>query len=423
MKTFLTTCFLCFTFFARGQNVVQVEYFIDTDAGVGNNSIVNVTPSPDGDFPFVANSTGVSNGHHYLYVRTKDSDGNWSLTARRSIVVSPQNKINIVRGEYFIDADPGFGNAAAITVSPQDSLIMQNFTAAVAGLQPGLHKLYARFLDSYGNWSITFRRNIEVINSFDPENVASVEYFFTDDNGVGNCASIPLSNPLPDGTFPFIIPKDQIPADIDTLFLRVKGGIDNDWSITQYRVGLIVLPLTLLNFTVARQDNSVQLHWQTTNEVNVSHFNIQRSVNGNSFSTIDKVNARGSSAQNNYNFTDNIKSITVQKIYYRLQITDKDGSIQYSPVRAINNLNTFSVSINSNPIMNNILNVSISNNKRANLQLHIYTAEGKLVLSQRFNTEGGGINKQININNLASGIYVLQIGDGAQVQRLKIFKN
>jgi len=83
----------------------------------------------------------------------------------------------------------------------------------------------------------------------------------------------------------------------------------------------------------------------------VAWFNIQRSVNGTIFTTIDKVNARGSSSvQSNYNFTDNIKGITVQKIYYRLQMTDKDGNTNYSPVRVISNLTAFNISVNPNPL-------------------------------------------------------------------------
>ncbi len=36
---------------ALSQNVVQVEYFIDTDAGYGNNNLVSIGPSSDLTFP------------------------------------------------------------------------------------------------------------------------------------------------------------------------------------------------------------------------------------------------------------------------------------------------------------------------------------------------------------------------------------
>ena len=88
MKNFIILlCFTGISLASLSQNVVQVEYFIDTDAGYGNNTIIDVTPSPDGTFPFTVNLSSFLPGYHKLYIRTKDSDGKWSLTARRNIEV------------------------------------------------------------------------------------------------------------------------------------------------------------------------------------------------------------------------------------------------------------------------------------------------------------------------------------------------
>jgi len=84
-----------------------------------------------------------------------------------------------------------------------------------------------------------------------------------------------------------------------------------------------LLPLTLTSFTTKLQQNNVLLNWHTVNEVNVSHFNIQRSSNGKDFTNIGRVNA-GS----NYNFIDELKTKDqlLKTIYYKLEIVDKDGS-------------------------------------------------------------------------------------------------
>ena len=76
------------------------------------------------------------------------------------------------------------------------------------------------------------------------------------------------------------------------------------------------------------------LNWQTTNEINVSHFNIQRSINGKNFTTIGKINASCCK----YYFTDDKLPMTTDKLtlYYRLEIVDKDGSKQYSYVMVVN---------------------------------------------------------------------------------------
>ena len=100
------------------QNVVQGEYFIDTDLGYGNNTLVTFTPSADNSFPLTVPVSSLAPGYHKLYIRTKDSDGKWSLTARRNIeVLASEAKTTIVRGEYFIDTDPGFGMGTPITIT------------------------------------------------------------------------------------------------------------------------------------------------------------------------------------------------------------------------------------------------------------------------------------------------------------------
>src|ERR1019366_6415995 len=119
--------------------------------------------------------------------------------------------------------------------------------AVTSGLSEGFHKLYGRFLDNEGRWSITFRRNMEVYIS-DTTKVIKAEYFFRTDLGFGNCVSATFSNPAADGTFTFNIPLSSIPANADTLFIRVQNDKENRWSITRILNNISgALPLTLVN--------------------------------------------------------------------------------------------------------------------------------------------------------------------------------
>ena len=122
MKNILIICVLMFYgATAAAQNVVYAEYFVDTDAGVGNNTLITLAnPLPDGSYNFNIALTNVPVGYHKVYIRTKDSDGNWSIVARRHVeVISSDINKRIVSGEYFFDTDPGFEAASVITVTPQ----------------------------------------------------------------------------------------------------------------------------------------------------------------------------------------------------------------------------------------------------------------------------------------------------------------
>ena len=423
MKNFILLLFCTgISLSSPAQNIVQVEYFIDTDLGVGNNTLVNVNPSTDSSYSLNINLASYLPGYHKLYIRTKDSNGNWSLTARRNVeVFAPYTKTTVIRGEYFIDIDPGFGMASPVTVSAPDSMILQNFSAVISGQTEGYHKLYGRFLDNEGRWSLTFRRNMEVYKN-DTTKVTGAEYFFKTDLGFGNCTPVKFSNAASDGSFTFNIPLNTIPANADTLFVRVQNGTEFRWSLTQTLTGFSgALPLTLLNFQVTQENAVAKLAWQTSDEVNTAYFNVERSIDATHFNAVGKVDATNiNTVINNYNYADNITGITAPVIYYRLQMIDIDGNFQYSKIipLTISEANT-GIQIFPNPAADYI---TISTNNPQDLGgavLKIVDMAGRIALQQSLTAD---ISQQINIGALANGIYILHINKHSGSETYKLIK-
>ncbi|MEJ7679175.1 MAG: T9SS type A sorting domain-containing protein [Segetibacter sp.] len=419
MKTFISIS-LCISIHLVGwtQNIIQAEYFIDTDKGFGNNTLLNVTPMTDGNFPFTVNLAGIAKGTHTLYLRTKDSDGKWSLTARKSIdILATVDKNKIPTGEYFFDTDPGFGAATAITISPKDSIILQNFAAIVSNLQPGYHKLFTRLQDDYGNWSLTSRHNVEVIRDTTGGLVKMVEYFFGTDPGFGNCACVTFASPSKDGTFSFTIPASQIPANYKNLYFRVKDSSNYNWSITQWKDST-TLPLTFLDFSAIKQNNTAQLNWKTTNEVNTAYFNVQRSKDAINFITAGKVTAKGAgSGNNNYDYADDISYVKEGKIFYRLEQADKDGKVTYSKIISIVTAENNQYVIAPNPAKDFFTVINNRNAATGNATLLVRDIAGHTVLQQRLMNAS---SQNINISKLAKGIYIVKIVASGTVQTKKL---
>ena len=90
-----------------------------------------------------------------------------------------------------------------------------------------------------------------------------------------------------------------------------------------------VLPIRLLSFMVNNKAGTTELLWKTANEKSTSHFTIQHSLNGSSFTDIATVKAIGSGA-NGYSFTDTHPANGTN--YYRLKSVDKDGASTFSKV-------------------------------------------------------------------------------------------
>jgi hypothetical protein len=224
---------LCFNCLAHAQTLKQAEYFIDKDKGFGKNNKLTLASSADSSYQFTINLSGVSIGAHKLYIRTKDSKGKWSQTTRENIEVVASSATPVVKaGEYFFDVDPGYGKADKIIISDEDTVTLQNFTAAVSNLKAGFHKLYVRVKDDENCWSITLRKNTEVIKTDEPVKIIAAEYFFNNDPGFKKATKKTFSKTSADSTFKFNIAYNKIPSDADTLFIRAEDSLGN-WSLTK----------------------------------------------------------------------------------------------------------------------------------------------------------------------------------------------
>ena len=94
------------------------------------------------------------------------------------------------------------------------------------------------------------------------------------------------------------------------------------------------LPLTLITFDAQLIDKDVLLQWSTSFEENTSHFDIERSADGMSFTFIGNVNAAGnSSSERNYDFTDKDPFNGIN--FYRLKMVDADDKFVYSKAIAV----------------------------------------------------------------------------------------
>ncbi len=138
-------------------DIVAAEYFIDNDPGTGNG--INITPISNGitvSFAAAVPTTTLAQGFHMVAIRTKDATGQWSLYESRGFYISTQttNMPDIVAAEYFIDTDPGTGNATPVTI-PSGQTFNQSLALLVpGGTTNGQHFIAIRVKDANGNWGL-----------------------------------------------------------------------------------------------------------------------------------------------------------------------------------------------------------------------------------------------------------------------------
>ena len=116
------------------------------------------------------------------------------------------------------------------------------------------------------------------------------------------------------------------------------------------------LPLLLTSFRAWKQQSDAVLKWTTENEMHVSHFVVERSLDGLQFTEAGRVNARNQPADQ-YLFTDYISRMPVRpsgQVYYRIRMTDQDGSYTYSAVALVPFGPGTRMSIGPNPFRDHI---------------------------------------------------------------------
>jgi len=182
-----------------------------------------------------------------------------------------------------------------------------------------------------------------------------------------------------------------------------------------------VLPVTFIDVTASLLNETATINWQTAAELNSNTFTVERSENGIQFYPIGSLNAIG-----NFNGKYDLKDTKPVKgtVYYRIKSVDKNGLTQYSAIARVTKsgkeifVNVFPV-----PAINTIY-IQLGNMTAGNYQLQLVDSKGAVVKRQFVNITGASVQTNINVNNLQTGNYFVQVltADAKLVKTLMIQK-
>ncbi len=240
MRSFFIVIFLIGSHWLYSQaNVTAMEYFIDTDPGVG--SATDVSSFAGGttfDEGFTIPSSELSEGFHTIVIRVQDENLVWSVLEARSIYVSPSDLIvtaNVVAAEYYVDTDPGVGGGTPFDISGGTTLD-EDFTIPTASLPEGFHTIGVRLQDSDGIWSVQESRSIYVTGD-DPISTADVvaaEYYLDTDPGIGMGTEITGFTTGASVSIDFTVPNASLTEGFHILVIRFQDS-DGVWSEQESR--------------------------------------------------------------------------------------------------------------------------------------------------------------------------------------------
>ncbi|MES2780040.1 MAG: T9SS type A sorting domain-containing protein [Bacteroidota bacterium] len=169
------------------------------------------------------------------------------------------------------------------------------------------------------------------------------------------------------------------------------------------------VPVKLVSFTAAKSNADVNLVWNTANETNNSHFEIERSLNGTDFNAIGRVKGMGTiNRPSRYTFVDEKAVNTSSRaLYYRLKQVDNDGAAIYSrtEVVTVSNKQLSGLGTHPNP-SNGRFTISTELTSTSAVNMKVVNIMGATVWNQTVNPKMG-VNSFDTQLQLPDGVYML----------------
>jgi hypothetical protein len=188
-----------------------------------------------------------------------------------------------------------------------------------------------------------------------------------------------------------------------------------------YDISCKVLESSITLFKANISDGQSVLNWTTNANNSTEYFEVQRSLDGNNFTTVARILTQPSgNAVGDYSFREEISSFNTPYIFYRLKIKMSVKAIVYSNILRLNlPIQKNEVLIYPNPAKDNI-QLALTSDKKQEMKMMFYDFTGRLVEVKEFSLKQGTNVFSVNINQLKPGAYMVQLMTQSQTINKKL---
>jgi hypothetical protein len=185
-----------------------------------------------------------------------------------------------------------------------------------------------------------------------------------------------------------------------------------------------LLPVKILSFTAKNADEFTRLEWSASNENDIRNYTVEKSADGKIWREVQTVTHGSSTTGNIYSVTDMEKNIGNN--YYRLKQVNIRGSVSYSRIIQLNNLNSSQKSVTHNTLVKNTLNFQVYGIAKDEYTVDYYTMTGSKVKQDRLQIHPGINSTSLQFpSQLSPGVYFLVVKNskGQQIHNSRLIKN
>ncbi len=258
-------------------NIDTVEYFVDVDPGYGNGAIIPLTSgvAPQVDIDEKLVTSGLERGFHNVFIRAKLEGGTWGMPETSLIYVDESGVTDSIDAvEYFIDEDPGVGNATPIDFISSAPIVNVDQNIDGQSITTGFHNVFFRARKAGGTWGIYESHLVYVDLSAGSPEIEEVEYFIDNDPGYGAGTGFDAFEANNIVFIEQLLEETDLPKGFHTLYVRSKlvGGT---WSMPESRAFLIdekgveLFPVKSIEYFVSEDPgygNGIEIDLGETND-------------------------------------------------------------------------------------------------------------------------------------------------------------
>jgi hypothetical protein len=216
----------------------------------------------------------------------------------------------------------------------------------------------------------------------------------------------PVSS-LPNNSYSYL--RIRITSAANGMTTANPTGYFGDGEVEDYYVFVSNTPLEvkLSDFTARKVgEEKVSLAWSVTEEEPNTKYELQKSAEGQSWSSIYLATAQSKNAKITYERVDGTPFIGNN--YYRLKITKPNGGVIYSQVKSVVFEKHLLVHITPNPASGSAV-LSIQLEQRAAARLRILDINGRAVYERSLVAESGTNNFALPVHQLPDGVYQAEV--------------
>ncbi len=221
---------------------------------------------------------------------------------------------------------------------------------------------------------------------------------FLQDSYTGTSTPINLNG---NTNYKFLVNSDAASSNPDRFRIVFSTGV--------FLAGVTPVPVTFTNVKALLQNNNVAVQWQVDNAINVSKYEVEKSLDGVVFNSVATITASGN-ASSTYNWTDMFAA--TGSITYRIKETDKDGTILYSKIInvTVSGGGSSSISVYPNPIIGGSVNLQMENMPGGMYAIRLMNNFGQVIFSKLITHNKSSNTETIHVSEtIGSGVYRLVI--------------